>query len=117
MEMTEYEICYSYKTAKDKEMQIDILADLNAVSVLQIEKILQKRGVLERNIRESHYGWSKELTDKLIELYNKGYATRFIAMELKCKKVANVQQKIIRLKKEGRLKSRPKQRNNKICIN
>lgn len=38
--MTAREICYSYRSAKHKEQQIQILAELNGVDSLEIIKVL-----------------------------------------------------------------------------
>lgn len=42
--MGEWEICYNYRSAKHKERQIQILADLNGVNTLEIIKILVRGG-------------------------------------------------------------------------
>ncbi len=42
--MGEWEICYSYRSAKHKARQIQILADLNGVNTLEIIKILVHGG-------------------------------------------------------------------------
>lgn len=44
MEMTENEICLDYKLAKNQNMQVGILADLNCASRNDILKILMKHG-------------------------------------------------------------------------
>lgn len=45
MMMTEGEIVTSYRDAKNKKQQIEILADLNATTVDEIKAILKKRGI------------------------------------------------------------------------
>lgn len=42
--MTEYEICYSYRTAKHKARQIHIIAELNGIKDLEVIKTLTKNG-------------------------------------------------------------------------
>lgn len=42
--MTAREICYSYRSAKYKEQQIQILAELNSVDSLEIIKVLVHGG-------------------------------------------------------------------------
>lgn len=42
--MTEYEICYNYRTAKYQSRQIQILADLNGTDSLQIIAVLVRNG-------------------------------------------------------------------------
>lgn len=42
--MEEWEICYNYRSAKHKERQIQILADLNGVNTFEIIKILVHGG-------------------------------------------------------------------------
>lgn len=45
MQMTEEEICRSFKEAKDHRKQVSILADLNCCSKDEIRKILMKNGI------------------------------------------------------------------------
>lgn len=45
MHMTNGEIVRSYRTAKEKKKQIEILAELNACSTADIKKILVEEGV------------------------------------------------------------------------
>lgn len=45
MTMTENEIVRNYREAKNKRQQIEILADLNAISQDEIKAILKKNGV------------------------------------------------------------------------
>lgn len=42
--MTEYEICYSYRSARYKKQQIQILAELNSTDSLEIIRILVCNG-------------------------------------------------------------------------
>ena len=42
MEMSEFEICQSYRLAKNKHEQIKILAELNLCSKTEIQQIIQK---------------------------------------------------------------------------
>lgn len=48
MQMTEQEICQSYREAKNKRAQIEILADLNLATTDYIKEILKKGGELSR---------------------------------------------------------------------
>ena len=45
MQMTEEEICKSFKEAKDHRKQVSILADLNCCRKHEIRKILMKNGI------------------------------------------------------------------------
>lgn len=48
MQMTEKEICKRYREAKDKRLQIGILAELNATSKEFIKEILERGGEMGR---------------------------------------------------------------------
>ena len=49
--MSEWEICQSYRLAKDKRQQVTILAQLNCTYPSQIIKILAKNGIYEKERR------------------------------------------------------------------
>lgn len=51
MQMTAQEICQSYREAKNKRAQIEILADLNLASTDYIKEILEKGGEFNRKPR------------------------------------------------------------------
>lgn len=51
MQMTEKEICQSYREAKDKKHQIEILADLNATNKDFIKTILERGGEIKPRIK------------------------------------------------------------------
>lgn len=57
MEMTERQICLSYKTAKNKKAQIRILAELNATTDLQIEKVLLDNGLFDKPKKDKRTGF------------------------------------------------------------
>ena len=46
--MSDYEICQSYRQAKDKRKQIFILAQLNTAYYSRIIKILKENGALDK---------------------------------------------------------------------
>lgn len=56
MTMTENEIVRSYREAKNKRQQIEILADLNTTSIDEIKKILKANGV---DLRGGNYRANK----------------------------------------------------------
>lgn len=66
MVMTDGEICRNYKAAKDKEQQIEILADLNLVGKKEIREILTKNGmeVPEYTKRRRRRAEAMSLTDE-----------------------------------------------------
>lgn len=51
--MSEFEICQRYRQAKDKQRQIKILAELNAVYVSTIMGILKRNGELKKGGRQN----------------------------------------------------------------
>ena len=51
--MSEWEICQSYRFAKNKRQQVTILAQLNCTYPSQIIKILAKNGIYEKERREA----------------------------------------------------------------
>lgn len=50
LEMTVEEIVRSYREAKDKEAQLEILADLNVCSKEEIRRVLVEGGVLQQEL-------------------------------------------------------------------
>lgn len=66
--MTEREICVSYREARKKNMQVQILADLNCASRMEIVKILLKNGErpLPKDV-ERLYGRLDALEAQIIE--------------------------------------------------
>lgn len=50
MEMSEREICQSYRLAKDRNEQITVLAELNLVTKAKIKKILIENGEIKRKV-------------------------------------------------------------------
>ncbi|MBE6792298.1 MAG: hypothetical protein E7534_02185 [Ruminococcaceae bacterium] len=67
-EMTDFEIGRAYRLAKDPEMMIDILADLNAVSRRKMRRKMVALGLIpaKRQGAKSGSHWSAE-EDKLLE--------------------------------------------------
>lgn len=67
------EICCAYMMAKDKDMQIAILADLNGTSTSKIISILKERGVYkakEYSESDSIRRYTQLSEDRLTELYS-----------------------------------------------
>lgn len=56
MEMTNGEIITSYRQAKDKKKQIEVLADLNMCSKDEIVEILKEQGVPHRELPRNRGG-------------------------------------------------------------
>lgn len=81
MTMTDREICYDYQTAKNKSIQVGILAELNGTTKQNIESILVQYGILEKkktskpksNYSDPKYNrlsrFRKKSVDELYALY------------------------------------------------
>lgn len=81
MTMTDREICYDYQTAKNKNIQVGILAELNGTTKQNIERILSQYGVLVKpkigkpkpNYLDPKYNrmcrFKKKSVDELYALY------------------------------------------------
>lgn len=66
--MTENEICYSYRTAKNKAEQIQVLSQLCGISELQIISILVKNGrELPQRVVDRLYKRLDALDEKILE--------------------------------------------------
>lgn len=69
------EICNSYLSAKNKAVQVNILAQLNGTTTYRIIHILKKNGIYDAEVRkrdpeqESIIRYSTLSEDKLTELY------------------------------------------------
>ncbi len=79
-------ICNDYKAAKDKQKQIGILAELNAVDTDVITDILHRHGLMRDEIvkpikKAKTIDWTK-YDDKVTELLNEGYTVNQIARRL-----------------------------------
>lgn len=75
MIMTDGEIITSYNQAKDKKAQVTVLADLNVVSVMEMEIHLEELGLLKRSApRPPAQLKSKPVLDELraMELFREG---------------------------------------------
>lgn len=100
MEMTDGQICREYKSAKNKRVQIRILADLNQTSQEVIIKILKENGlygnpvkVPTKNISEAERRKKNRLMklgiDELIKLHDEHYNQCRIIKECLELKTAN----------------------------
>lgn len=66
--MTDYEICYSYRTAKYKSRQIHIIAELNGTKDLEVIKVLTKNGeALPENTIEKMFKQLERLDEQIKE--------------------------------------------------
>lgn len=83
--LTRADIERELKFAKDPEKQLEIIAELNCVSVAKIKKVLEGEGNLSDLIVTKKPGaprkWSDADIDRIVELYNKGYTMVAIAIE------------------------------------
>ena len=83
--ITKSEIERQLKFAKDPEKQLEIIAQLNCVSVAKIKKVLEGEGNLGDLIVTKKPGtprkWSDADIDRIVEMYNKGYTMVAIAIE------------------------------------
>lgn len=87
MQMSEFEILQDYKSAKDKNKQISILADMNLCSCEEIIEILMKNGavsgVKKKKIpgakRAKRIKWTKEMENDVLRFFNEGDSIERIA--------------------------------------
>ena len=83
--ITKSEIERQLKFAKDPEKQLEIIAQLNCVSVAKIKKVLEGEGNLGDLIVTKKPGaprkWTDAEIDRIVEMYNKGYTMVAIAIE------------------------------------
>ena len=127
MTMTDNEIVRDYRAAKNKKMQIEILADLNTTTKDEIKKILKANGV---DLRGGNYRSkkpaiiNKDFDDAINEMIKEnkvsfqdlsGYVTKTIplvmnentqseddvTMEILCKKAVKVNLRIQEANEEG----------------
>ena len=79
------EIERQLKFAKDPEKQLEIIAQLNCVSVAKIKKVLEGEGNLGDLIVTKKPGtprkWTDAEIDRIVELYNEGYTLKAIGVK------------------------------------
>ena len=79
------EIERQLKFAKDPEKQLEIIAQLNCVSVAKIKKVLEGEGNLGDLIVIKKPGmlwkWTDVEIDRIVELYNEGYTLKAIGVK------------------------------------
>ena len=85
MEMSEYEICREYKQAKDKRVQVGILADLNLCSRKRILLILNQNGLCAPPRRKNAPKIDKQLAAQMVI---RGMSNKQIANVFGCKPAA-----------------------------
>lgn len=99
MEMSEFEILQDYKSAKDKNKQISILADINLCSCEKIIEILMKNGAvsgLKKKKMVQRINWTTEMENDVLRLSQEGDSIERIADKLGLKEGA-VRSKLTRL--------------------
>lgn len=103
MWMSEDQIKSSYKQAKDQKKQRIILAQLNCVPVIVVDKII---GITDRNvdIRENSR-WTKEEKEMLCGLYAENNTYEDISLILG-RSLSAIKNKINYLRKKGELMAR-----------
>jgi hypothetical protein len=112
MEMTEREICRSYLDAKYQDDQLDILADLNLITRIEVINILTRNDI---EVKQSaiHEGKRRKYTekecDKICHLRNQGRTWDYIAGIIGINKAYNVKQFALkhlgdRIKVRGKVK-------------
>lgn len=100
MQYTDGEIVRSYRTARDKAHQINILAQLNACHPEKIRKILRRNGisVSQRNGRSKVWTGDEEV--ELVRLHASGIGPKRIAQMMQ-KSKASVAGKIFYMQQIG----------------
>lgn len=109
--MTAFEICQEYRQAKNKNAQIQILADQNECSKQEIITILTTKGEISgtpqaKSKKKSDFKWTIELETDLIELYEQGFKRAEIAERLGLD-VVQVGNKMAKMKAKGYIFERP----------
>ena len=124
MLMDEHEICLNYKQAKNKNAQIEILADLNSVKPSEITTILARNnmisGITSKMIKPNGFTgtvaqkpsctkWTKEMEVALLKDWEKGLSLLDLAEKFGVTK-SSIQNKLSRIKpgKSNTKKSVPK---------
>ena len=104
MWMTEEQIKLSYKQAKDPKRQRSILAQLNSVPVIIIDKII---GLTDRDIKlhNKNNRWTKEEKEMLCGLYAEKNTYEDISLILG-RDILSIKNKIYYLRKKGELMAR-----------
>lgn len=99
MQMSEFEILQDYKSAKDKNKQISILADMNLCSCEEIIEILMKNGAVsgvKKKKSTQRINWTTEMENDVLRLSQEGDSIERIADKLGLKEGA-VRSKLTRL--------------------
>ena len=94
---TEEEICRSYRLAKNKREQINILADFTQRTPAEIIEILRRNGIAygrtpdRKKPSKNRMSWTPEMVSRLLTLRREGNSVRKIAdiMGLKYQQVEN----------------------------
>jgi len=112
MEMTEHEICRDYQNAKYKDDQLDILADLNLITRIEVINILTRNGVevKQSTIREGkRRKYTEKECDEICHLRNQGRPWDYIAKIIGINNAHNIRQFALkhlgdRIKVRGKVK-------------
>ena len=76
--MSNEEICYLYRHAKDPAQQISILSDLTLKKKAEIIEILKKAGLTVVTQKKRYHSWSDEEDKQFLELREKGLSYKEI---------------------------------------
>lgn len=83
--ITKQEIERELKFAKDPEKQFEIIAELNAMSLDQVKRILNSPNGLDAFATTRKRGaprkWTDAEIDRIVELYNEGYTLKAIGVK------------------------------------
>lgn len=111
LQMSDAEIVRSYKQAKDKNKQVEILADLNVCKKNDILDVLIKNDAItglkkSKRKRKDPIEWTQEMTAELHRLHDEGLSTNQIAerMGLDALQVKN---KLYRTKPKQKMLTEP----------
>jgi len=113
--MSEFEICQQYRLAKDKNKQIQIIADLNACSVKEIMDVLKNNNLIagmptNSAKRDKPFAWTPQIEQETEKLLSEGISITEIAERYGTKPQTIYDKRKIRKKeREKMLKSVAKQ--------
>lgn len=83
--LTKADIERELKFAKDPEKQLEIIAELNAMSLDQVKRILNSPNGLDAFAATRKRGaprkWTDAEIDRIVELYNEGYTLKAIGVK------------------------------------
>ena len=85
-EVNEYEICREYRTAKRKDAQIGILADLNLITRKEVREILVRNGLIDEKKVPAKINYTPELIDFIGKLDKLKFPPHKIAEFMKMSK-------------------------------